>query len=291
MVESPFKRIGILIKPDSPVAMKAGIEIARWFSQKGFLPLLDARAGEAAAGLNVDLADEEELCRKADLVICLGGDGTLIFAAHYIGEGGIPILSVNAGRMGFLTEISWDNSFELFEQLIAGRFSIEERKTLDVHHLREGRIIHRMRAINEAVVTKGALARMIELDLAVDGKYVTTYHADGMILSTPTGSTAYSMSAGGPIIFPTVEAILITPICPHTLTNRPILLPPQSKAAVSLPVNGHKVFLTVDGRPGCPVAMGDRVEVSLSKYPLRLVRLARNDFFQVLRAKLKWGER
>lgn len=233
----------------------------------------------------------EQLARQADLLIVLGGDGTLLAAARILGEHTVPILPVNLGGLGFLTSVTLAELYPVLEQALEGKSRISERVLLQAEVLREGKTITCQRALNDAVLNKGALARMIDLDLHIDGDYVCSYKADGLILSTPTGSTAYSLAAGGPIVYPVVESFVITPICPHTLTNRPLVIPNTSRIEVDFRAGDESVFLTLDGQVGVELSASDRVAVTKAPHKLRLVRAARKSYFEILRNKLKWGER
>jgi NAD+ kinase len=233
----------------------------------------------------------EELADKVDLLIVLGGDGTLLAAARSMAEHTVPILPVNLGGLGFLTSVTLAELYPILEQVLAGKHRISERVLLQAEVLRDGKAIERQRALNDAVLNKAALARMIDLDLHIDGAYVCSYKADGLIISTPTGSTAYSLAAGGPIIYPVVEAFVITPICPHTLTNRPLVIPNTSKIEVDFAAGEEAVFLTLDGQVGVELKHGDRVAVARAQTKLRLVRPVKKTYFEILRSKLKWGER
>lgn len=233
----------------------------------------------------------EQLPRQADLLIVLGGDGTLLAAARILGEHTVPILPVNLGGLGFLTSVTLAELYPVLEQALEGKSRISERVLLQAEVLREGKTITCQRALNDAVLNKGALARMIDLDLHIDGDYVCSYKADGLILSTPTGSTAYSLAAGGPIVYPVVESFVITPICPHTLTNRPLVIPNTSRIEVDFRAGDESVFLTLDGQVGVELSASDRVAVTKAPNKLRLVRAARKSYFEILRNKLKWGER
>jgi NAD+ kinase len=232
----------------------------------------------------------EQLPGQVDLLVVLGGDGTLLAAAR-LAERPVPILPVNLGGLGFLTSVTLEELYPILEQVFEGRNRISERVLLEVEVLREGKIVERQRALNDAVLNKGTLARMIEVDLHIDGTYVCRYRADGLIISTPTGSTAYSLAAGGPIVYPLVEAFLITPICPHMLTNRPLVIPNTSTIEVEFQAGEEPVYLTLDGQVGVELTRGDRVAARKAGTKLRLVRPQRKTYFEILRNKLKWGER
>jgi NAD+ kinase len=226
-----------------------------------------------------------------DLVIVAGGDGTLLSVARSAAPEGTPLLGVNFGSMGFLTELNPDETYAGLEAVLAGAYTIEERQMLRVRHSRPGAPTEEFALLNDAVITKGALARMITIGVRVDGADVATYTSDGLIIATPTGSTAYSLSAGGPILDPRMRAFVISPICPHTMTYRPLVIPAGVTIEVTLHQAPGKVFLTLDGQVGTPFEPSDRLVVDEHPRPVRLVRVAGRSFFEVLHRKLRWGER
>ncbi len=252
---------------------------------------IDASLGSLSSATAEHVQPREQLAGKVDLLVVLGGDGTLLAAARSMGEHSVPILPVNLGGLGFLTSVTLDELYPLLEQVLQGKNRISERVLLQAEVVRGGKVLERQRALNDAVLNKGALARMIDLDLHIDGGYVCSYKADGLIISTPTGSTAYSLAAGGPIIYPLVEAFVITPICPHTLTNRPLVIPNTFKIEVDFKAGEETVFLTLDGQVGFELKLGDRVVVTQARTKLRLVRPPKKTYFEILHSKLKWGER
>ncbi len=237
------------------------------------------------------MVQRQNLPGQADLLIVLGGDGTLLATARLMTEHNVPILPVNLGGLGFLTSVPLADLYPILEQVLEGKNRISERVMLQAEVVRDGKAVESHCALNDAVLNKGALARMIDLDLQIDGGLVCTYKADGLIVSTPTGSTAYSLAAGGPIIYPLVEAFVITPICSHTLTNRPLVIPNTATVEVGLQAAEESVFLTLDGQVGVELKPGDRVVITKASKKLRLVRPARKTYFEILRTKLKWGER
>ncbi len=232
----------------------------------------------------------EDIPHGADLVIVLGGDGTLLAAARFVAGLDIPLFAVNLGHLGFLTATKLDDLFEGLEQVVKGAYRIGRRRMLDCELVRDDQSIGTYSALNDIVISKSELARMIDLDTYVDDHFVAAYKADGLIVATPTGSTAYSLSAGGPVIFPSVAAFCITPICPHMLTNRPVIVPDTSVIRI-LSRAEDGTFLTVDGQVGEPIHKGDRVVCRSSPKSIQLIRPPKMLFFDVLREKLKWGER
>jgi NAD+ kinase len=225
-----------------------------------------------------------------DAVVVLGGDGTFLSVARSLEDLTVPVVGVNLGGLGFLTEISTASCFQEIEAILEGRFEIEERMRLEVLIRREGEDIFSQSVLNDVVISKGALARILDLKTMIDGRYLTHYRADGLIVSTPTGSTAYNMSAGGPIVYPTTSAIILTPICPFALTNRPIILPPQVTIQVAFSDSGEHVTLTCDGQVGCALDSTDQILISVAPNPLRLIKTPSVDYFRILRTKLKWGQ-
>jgi NAD+ kinase len=231
-----------------------------------------------------------ELPAQVDLLLVLGGDGTLLSMARLVADLNVPILGVNLGGLGFLTALTVDELFPALEALLAGELLVEERMMLAARVTRQGERLSEYVALNDVVITKSAMSRIINLDVSVQGQFATAYRADGLIVSTPTGSTAYCLSAGGPIVFPTMDAIVLTPICSHTLTNRPIVLPGGQPIDVTLQ-SDQDVMLTMDGQVGFHLKRGDRVEIRQAAARIRLLRFPQKHFFSVLRTKLKWGER
>jgi NAD+ kinase len=236
--------------------------------------------------------DSSRLSALADLVVVLGGDGTMISAARIIGGRDIPILGVNLGSLGFLTEITLDELYPLLSDCLQGDFRFTERMMLDCKVLRSGSEIAHHQVLNDVVINKGALARILDLATKVDCHHLTTFKADGLIISSPTGSTGYSLSAGGPIIHPGMNCLVITPICPHTLTNRPIVVADNSLVGITVTsLDDEDVYLTLDGQVGLELKSGDVIQVRRADYCSRLVNSKSKDFFEILRTKLKWGER
>ena len=270
------KRVGIVHKLTSAAAADAARQVRDF---------LEARQVEV-------ITDEAEVGRSADLVVVLGGDGTLIHAQSLLAERPAPILGINMGSLGFMTEVPQGDLIGALELVLAGNARVSERMKLRVHLHRGGRAERSIdeEVLNDVVISKSALSRMAELDTRCSGNYVTTYKADGVIIATPTGSTAYSLAANGPIMYPTMRGVIIAPICPHTLTQRPLVVPDAENIEIVL-VNDTEVYLTLDGQKGLPLERGDRVQVKQSHHRVLLVRNPKIDFFGILRAKLRWGER
>jgi NAD+ kinase len=238
------------------------------------------------------ITSEAEVGRSADLVVVLGGDGTLIHAQSLLAGRPAPILGINMGSLGFMTEVPQSDLYVALDLVLAGNAKISERMKLRVHLHRGGRSERALdeEVLNDVVIAKTSLSRMAELDTRCSGNYVTTYKADGVIVATPTGSTAYSLAANGPIMYPTMRGVIIAPICPHMLTQRPLVVPDDENIEIVLS-NDTEVYLTLDGQKGLPLERGDRVQVKQSYNRVLLVRNPKIDFFGILRAKLRWGER
>jgi NAD+ kinase len=237
------------------------------------------------------VVSREALAAQVDLLIVLGGDGTLLSAARALGNHKVPILAVNLGGLGFLTSVTLDELYPLLEQVVAGKHRTSERMMLDAEILRADQPAERQCALNDAVANKAALARMLDFDVHVDGNHVGRYRADGLVVATPTGSTAYSLAAGGPIIDPDLDAFVITPICPHMLTNRPLVVPDTARIDLDFTAADEPVYITLDGQIGFQLKPQDRVRITKSKSRVALVRPPSKTYFEVLRSKLKWGER
>jgi NAD+ kinase len=283
-----IRTVGIISKPNSAAAARIVPALIEWLRGRGMAVRIDEQTALYAGVTGIP---REEVPEGCDLVMVLGGDGTLLAAARAIGRRETPLFPVNVGSLGFLTAITIDELYPELERAFRGEHRIAKRKLLATEVVRGGEVVAAYEALNDAVLTKASIARMIDLDAHVDEQFVCAYKADGLIISTPTGSTAYSLSAGGPIIFPSVPAICITPICPHMLTNRPVLVPETSVIRIISRAPGESVFLTIDGQVGNPIREGDTLVCRSSDYSLRLVRPPHMMFFDVLRQKLKWGER
>ena len=285
-----MKRVGIVAKPDAPRAPEVVVRLVDWLGERGLAVTLEKETSGIVPALRATTAHRAELPSLVDLLIVLGGDGTLLSVARTVGDLGIPILGVNLGGLGFMTATTLDEMLPSLETMLEGRMVIEDRLMLLARVIRNGVALCEHMALNDMVITKSAMSRIISLAVSVEGQYATAYRADGLIISTPTGSTAYSLSAGGPILFPQVEAIVLTPICSHTLTNRPIVLPAADRIEVTVQ-SDQEIMLTVDGQVGVGLRERDVVEVRKAPARMRLVRFPQKDFFSVLRTKLKWGER
>jgi NAD+ kinase len=284
-----MKRFGLVAKLQGRKPLRLAREVLTWLRRRRREVLVES---DLAHALGVPPGtSRQDIMRRADVVVVLGGDGTLLGVARLTGARRVSILGVNLGGLGFLTETRPEEVFVALEALLRGEYATERRSKLDVEVRRGGKTLRRFSAFNDAVINKGALARIIYLETSVDDEPLATFRADGLILSTPTGSTAYSLSAGGPIVEPSLGVILVSPICPHTLTNRPLVLDDRSRVRVAIRASDEDVLLTVDGQEGMPLASDDVVQVARSRHSVSLVRLRSRTYFEVLRAKLGWGER
>lgn len=284
-----IKTVGIISKPGVAAANDLVPKLLEWLAARKMHVRYDPETA-AYAGTHEGIP-RKQVPEGADLVIVLGGDGTLLSAARAISGREVPLFPVNLGGLGFLTAITIDTVFPELERAFRGEHRIGKRKLLHAQLLRGGKEMARYEALNDVVISKSDIARMIDLDVHVDHMFVCRYKADGLIVATPTGSTAYSLSAGGPIIFPSVAAICLTPICPHMLTNRPVIVPEASVIRIVVEADDNTAYLTIDGQVGVQLKKSDQIECRSSSYSLMLVRPPRMLFFDVLREKLKWGER
>lgn len=282
-----MKKFGIIAK-NIPDARKAARKLAAWLESRGKKVFIDS---DTAAALKVHGYKAESIPSLVEMIIVLGGDGTLLSAARRVADAhsDVPIFGVNLGSLGFMAEVSLDELYDNLEKAIAGKLGTEDRIMLTASVLREGNRMAQYRVLNDAVINKGALARMVELRVSVNEGHLTTFRADGLIVSTPTGSTAYSLSAGGPIIYPTIHCFVLTPICPHTLSNRPIALPDNVVVTVCLTSPSEDVYLTLDGQIGFPLLPNDVVEIKKSRFRIKLIKHPAKSYYEILRTKLKWG--
>jgi NAD+ kinase len=284
-----IKTIGIIAKKGRPEARELAIKICSWCAERGVSVYIEKDLNMITN--QAQAADPLSLIVSAEAVIVLGGDGTLLSVARIPASEKVLIIPVSLGGLGFLTEIRVEEIFDLLEKILAGSYTIDSRMLLDVALYRSGEQHATHRILNDVVINKGAMARIIDLETTVNGLYLNTFKSDGLIICTPTGSTAYSLSAGGPIIYPSLRCISITPICPHTLTNRPIILPDDSVIQIRMKSGHEDVYLTMDGQIGIPLQRDDYIEVKKSGSSMSLVKSPYCDYFEVLKEKLRWGER
>lgn len=287
-----MKKIAIIAKVHDPRCLGVAEELIGWLNQRGIAARVEEHLSkQLSQPSSAESAESSEVARDADFVVVLGGDGTLIAAARMIGPSEVPILGVNLGSLGFLTEITLDELYPSVERCLAGDFEVSQRMMLLATVQRAGEEVERHRVLNDVVINKGALARIVDMETSVNGRYLTTFKADGLIVSTPTGSTGYSLSANGPIIHPALDSISVTPICPHTLTNRPLVVGADAQISIRIDSMDEAVFLTLDGQVGVKLVCGDVIQIRKSDHVARLVQSRTKDYFSVLRTKLKWGER
>jgi NAD+ kinase len=283
------KSVGILTKPKFPEVKRTLQDVVSWLRARSIDVVLDTTSaillGEQGGYQKTQLAN------NADVLLVLGGDGTMLNAARLAGERSIPILGVNMGGLGFLTEVRLENLYPSLERVFANDFVLDERLMLRTRIHRHGETVAKGEVLNDVVISKGTLARMIELKIAIQGRFVTNLRGDGLIVSSPTGSTAYSLSAGGPIIDPAVQSLILTPICPHTLTHRPLIVPGNAEIDVTLTSKDDGAMATLDGQVGVAITQGDTVVIQPSEHRTRLIRFPESNYYDVLREKLKWGDR
>ena len=281
-----MKQIGIITKREEPKTVKAVRDLMKWLKDKEYKFFIEK---ETASALKLKGYQREDIPSKSDMIIVFGGDGTLLSTARLIGDKGIPILGVNLGGLGFITQLGKNEVRQNIKMIMSDECCFEERIMLLADVYRDKKKIIQHNALNDVVLNKSALSRMFEVDVNIDKQYVTTFRLDGLITSTPTGSTAHSLSAGGPILYPTLETFLMTPICPHTLTSRPIVLPDTFVIDINIK-NGNDIYMTLDGQEGFPLKVKDKVRIRKADYKTKFLVLHDRDYFKLLRTKLKWGE-
>jgi NAD+ kinase len=293
MIQGPIKRIGVVVKPHQPDALETLCNLTEWLNQRQLKLVggqsLDRAQIESKTGCVVEVVSDPDLAQNADLILVLGGDGTMIATARTLGNVEVPVLGVNYGGLGYLAEFRIEEMFSALESILAGNYALESRLMLEVELRRGEELVTNNRVLNDVVVNKSALARIIEIETYLNEQFVNSFRADGLIVSTPTGSTAYNLSAGGPIIYPSMNAVVITPICPFTLSNRPIVVPDDSVIDVRLMTKNEEVALTLDGQVGFPLQVGDRLTIRKSETTFNLVQPTNRNYFDVLRDKLRWG--
>ncbi len=293
MTISSIKRIGIVLKPNQPDALKTMCELAAWLAGRGISllggPEIERQRIEQQTGCAVEEVAPEKLAASVDLILVLGGDGTMIATTRLMGDTEVPVLGVNYGGLGYLAEFRIEELYAALESILAGNYRLDKRVMLAVELVRSDESVTRNRVLNDVVINKSALARIIEIEAYLNQQFVNAFRADGLIVSTPTGSTAYNLSAGGPVIFPSMNAVVITPICPFTLSNRPIVVPDDSFIELRLKTDQEDVTLTLDGQVGLPLKVEDRVVIHKSKTTFNLVQPTNRNYFDVLRDKLRWG--
>jgi len=293
MTTSSIRRVGIIVKPHQPEALQTVCGVVEWLVQRSILVFgtadLERERIEHQTGCAVEAFAPDQLAANVDLMIVLGGDGTMIATARMLGDCEVPVLGVNYGGLGYLAEFRVEELYTALESILAGNYRVDTRVMLAAELLRGAEEVTRSRVLNDVVINKSALARIIEIDAYLNDQFVNSFRADGLIVSTPTGSTAYNLSAGGPVIYPSMNAIVITPICPFTLSNRPIVVPDDAVIELCLKTEREDVALTLDGQVGFPLQSQDRVRIRKSSATFKLVQPMNRNYFDVLRDKLRWG--
>lgn len=286
----PIQKIGITSKPKKSELKEIVPPLVGWLEKRGLEVLLDKETGA-----NIETAcsclTRNEIASQADLVVVFGGDGTLLATARAVGRRPVPILAVNLGALGFLTVITLEELYPTLEMVLAGNFRTEQRVRILADVIRNQETISSFLALNDVVLNKGAIARVLDFDVRVDNQFVSTYKSDGLIVSTPTGSTAYSLAAGGPVIVPTVNAFIVTPICAHALTNRAVVLPDTVVVEVAMKSHQESVYLTIDGQVAIALRSDDLVRLKKAFSFVELIQPPHKTYYEILRQKLKWGER
>lgn len=284
----PVRTVGIITKSRDAKALTLGKKLFRWLQERGITPLPDQGTADA---LDEKAWEEREIARNSDLLIALGGDGTFLHAASLPAEHPVPILGVNLGGLGFLTESTPDELFPILEDIQGGNIQVEERIRIEAECHRGKESIFWGSALNDIFLAGGDSDRLTVFNVAINSEFLTNYRADGIIIATPTGSTAYNLSAGGPIVHPSHQAIILTPVCPHTLTQRPVILPDSTRVRITLPSSAERTILSLDGQTRWPIREGDEIEIRKHPVPTLLVCPPDRGFFQILHTKLHWGQR
>lgn len=287
-------RVGVVVKPNHPEALKTTCHLAEWLDAHGLTfvgtPELDRERIVIETLCQLEIVEPEKLAASVDLIVVLGGDGTMIATSRMMGDYDVPVVGINYGTLGYLAEFRVEEMFTALESILEGDYRIDTRVRLSVDLVQGEEIVMHQRILNDVVINKSALARIIELEAHMDGLLISSFRADGLIISTPTGSTAYNLSAGGPVIYPSMNALVITPICPFTLSDRPIVVPDNALIELGLRTQKEEVVLTLDGQVGQPIRYGQRVAIRKSLTPFKIVQPKNRNYFEVLREKLRWGK-
>ena len=290
---SSIKRIGIVLKPHQPDALKTICQLVAWLAERDITlvggPEIERERIEHQTGCAVQQVETDKLAGEVDLMLVLGGDGTMIATARLIGDQEVPVLGINYGGLGYLAEFRIEELYTALESILSGNYRLDRRVMLAVELRRGTDPPKTSRVLNDVVINKSALARIIEIETYFDRYFVNSFRSDGLIVSTPTGSTAYNLSAGGPVIFPSMNAVVITPICPFTLSNRPIVVPDNAEIELLLKTDNEDVALTLDGQVGFPMEVEDRVVIRKSGTTFNIIQPSNRNYFDVLRDKLRWG--
>jgi NAD+ kinase len=287
MEKRPVKKVGIVVKPNNPEAFATACELSDWLREHDIEQVGAPCVWSENA--STDEAERNDIAERSDLIVVLGGDGTMISTARMVGDHEVLVLGINYGSLGYLTDFRIEEMTQSIEAILRGEYDIDPRVMLSAEHWRGEEMLAKGRVLNDVVINKAALARIIEIEVSLNQLFVNSFRADGLIVSTPTGSTAYNLSAGGPIIYPSMNAVVLTPICPFTLTNRPIVIPDTAMVELKLLNENEGVVLTLDGQIGHTLHSGDCVRIRKSRTSFNLVQPPNRNYFDVLRNKLKWG--
>jgi NAD+ kinase len=294
MVQASISRVGVVVKPNQPEALRTVCRLVEWLDQRGLklvgTPDLDRERVERETHCAIEAVVPEKLAANVDLIVVLGGDGTMIATSRMMGDYDVPVLGINYGTLGYLAEFRIEEMFPALESILAGDYQIDTRVRLAVDLVRGEELLMHSRALNDVVINKSALARIIEIEAQMNGQLISGFRADGLIISTPTGSTAYNLSAGGPVVYPSMNALVITPICPFTLSDRPIVVPDDVLIELHLRTPNEEVVLTLDGQVGVPIQPEHRVLIRKSLTTFKIVQPKNRNYFEVLREKLRWGK-
>ncbi|MBL1259649.1 MAG: NAD(+) kinase [Thiotrichaceae bacterium] len=291
MTQQTFNAIGLIGKQNDPRVGEALDTLSHFLLEQGLSVYLDEVNADAVTNSALEVCTRNEIGKRCDLAIVVGGDGTLLNAARALADHHVPLAGVNLGRLGFLTDISHDNMLSYLGDILQGQYITEERFLLDSAVIRQGEKLNESTAFNDVVIHKWNAARMIELETYVNGKLVNQLRSDGLIIATPTGSTAYALSAGGPIIDPTLNALLLVPVCPHTMSNRPIVISGDNEIEVIIGDRNHvNAQVTCDGQISFGLSAGDRIKIRKKEQPILLIHPLQHDHYEILRAKLHWAE-
>jgi NAD+ kinase len=293
MIKSAIGRVGVVIKPHQQDALKTICQLVEWLAERDIKliggPEVERERIEHETGCAIETIESERLAANVDLMVVLGGDGTMIATARMLGDSEVPVLGINYGSLGYLAEFKMEEMFPALESILESDYRLDRRVMLAAEQFRGTKLLLHSRVLNDVVINKSALARIIEIEASLNGQFVNSFRADGLIVSTPTGSTAYNLSAGGPVIYPSMNAVVITPICPFTLSNRPIVVPDDALIELSLKTPDEEVSLTLDGQVGYSLEVGDRVLIRKSRTTFNLIQPSNRNYFEVLRDKLRWG--
>lgn len=293
MEKPTIRRVGVLVKPQQPEAVKTICRLVEWLAARGVAlvagPKIEPGPIEQETGCAVETMELDALAETVDMIVVLGGDGTMIATARLLDKREVPVLGVNFGTLGYLAEFRVEEMAQALESIFEGNYRLDRRVMLAAELRRGEEKLLRNRVLNDVVISKSALARIVEIDTWLDHQFVNCFRADGLIISTPTGSTAYNLSAGGPVVYPSMNAVVITPICPHTLSNRPLVVPDDAEIEIILKTPSEEVALTLDGQVGFRMEAGDRVVITKSRTTFNLMQPINRNYFEVLRGKLKWG--